>query len=99
LCDEGGLVSCFDAATGQEHYTKKRVHPHRHRASPVYVDGKIIVTSRDGYITVLKAGKEFEVLATNDMEEDISASPVISNGTLYLRTFNALYAIRENAGK
>jgi outer membrane protein assembly factor BamB len=99
LCDEGGLVSCFDAASGEEHYTKKRVHAHRHRASPVYADGKIYVTARDGFITVLKAGKEFEVLASNDMEEDISASPVISNGTLYIRSFDALYAIRSGAGK
>jgi outer membrane protein assembly factor BamB len=99
LCDEGGLVSCFDAASGEEHYTKKRVHAHRHRASPVYADDKIYVTARDGYITVLKAGTEFQVLASNDMEEDISASPVISNGTLYIRSFDALYAIRDGAGK
>jgi outer membrane protein assembly factor BamB len=33
-------------------------------------------------------------LATNSMGENITASPVISNGTLYLRTFDALYAIR-----
>lgn len=99
LCDEGGLVSCIDAATGKEYYTKQRVHAHRHRASPVYADGKIYVTARDGYVTVLKAGKEFEVLASNDMEEDISASPAIAGGTLYLRTFDALYAIRDGAGK
>jgi hypothetical protein len=45
----------------------------------------------------LKAGKEFEILSDNAMGEDISASPVISGGTLYLRTFDALYAIREGA--
>jgi outer membrane protein assembly factor BamB len=99
LCDEGGLMSCIDATSGEEYYTKQRTHAHRHRASPVYVDGKLIVTSRDGTMTVLKAGKKFEVLATNDMDESLSASPAISNETMYLRTFDALYAIREGAGK
>jgi hypothetical protein len=46
-------------------------------------------------VTVVKAGKEFELLATNKLDEDISASPAISGGKIYLRTFAALYAIRE----
>ncbi|MCC7085472.1 MAG: PQQ-binding-like beta-propeller repeat protein [Pirellulales bacterium] len=99
LCDEGGLVSCIDAATGKEYYQKKRTHPDRHRASPMYTDGKILITSRDGHITVVKPGKEFKILASNDMQESISASPAASNGTLYLRTFDALYAIRDSNKK
>jgi hypothetical protein len=42
---------------------------------------------------VVKPGKEFEVLATNTTTESTSASPAISNGRVYLRTYNALYAI------
>jgi hypothetical protein len=30
------------------------------------------------------------------MGEQISASPAVANGTLYLRSFDALYAIRGN---
>ena len=60
----------------------------------VYGDGKIYLTARDGVVTVVKAGREFEILASNDVEEDISASPVISNKTLYLRSYDALYAIK-----
>ena len=97
LCDEGGFLTCLDAASGKEYYSKQRVHSDRHRASPVYADGKIYIAARDGTVTVVKAGKEFEVLASNAMGEDISASPVIADGTLYLRTFDALYAIREGA--
>jgi hypothetical protein len=47
-------------------------------------------------VTVVKAGRNFEILAQNDMGEPISASPAISNGRLYLRTFEALYAIEGN---
>ena len=48
-------------------------------------------------MTVVKPGKEFEILATNDLGESISSSPAISNGRIYLRTFDALYAIGNSA--
>ena len=73
----------------------RRTHSHRHRASPVLADGHIYLTARDGKVTVVKAGREFEIVAQNDTGETTSASPVISNGTIYLRTFDALWAIRE----
>ena len=44
---------------------------------------------------MVKAGRDFEIVAQNDTDEDMSASPVIANGTIYLRTFDALWAIRE----
>ena len=42
----------------------------------------------------MKMGRAFEVLAENELGEPQTASPVISNGTLYMRTYEALYAIR-----
>ena len=56
-------------------------------------DGKIYLTARDGTVSVIKAGRKFEVLAKNEMGEPTSASPVISNGRIYFRTFEAMYAI------
>jgi hypothetical protein len=57
------------------------------------VNGYIYLTSRDGVITVVKAGREFEIVASNSIDEVIAASPVIINRTLYLRSYDALYAI------
>ncbi len=34
-----------------------------------------------------------DALASNDMEESTSSSPAISNGRIYIRTFDALYAV------
>ncbi len=51
------------------------------------------MTARDGTVTVVKAGRNFEIVAQNELGEPLSASPVISGGTIYLRSFNALYAI------
>ncbi len=91
---EDGQVHCLDEKSGELIY-QQRGHSHRHRGSPVYADGKLYMVARDGIITVIKAGREFEVLAENDLGEDISASPVFANGTLYLRGFETLWAIRN----
>jgi len=42
----------------------------------------------------VKTGEKFELLAENDLDEDMSSSPAFSNGTIYLRTFERLWAIR-----
>lgn len=98
LCRENGVLICMDAKTGEEVYQEpvyqEQKHPQRYRASPVYADGKIYLTARYGVVTVIKAGRKFELLSFNDIEETISASPVISNGRLYLRSYDALYAIQ-----
>ncbi len=94
LCREDGTLLCLDAKTGAELYPKpQRTHSDRYRASPVYADGRIYLTARGGVVTVVKAGKQFEVLASNDLGEAISSSPAIAGGRIYLRTFDALYAI------
>jgi outer membrane protein assembly factor BamB len=93
LCGENGDLTCLDAKTGMEHYTKERLHRARYRASPVYADGKIYCTARDGMVSVVKAGPKFELLASNQLPDQIAASPVISGGRIYLRGFEALYAI------
>jgi outer membrane protein assembly factor BamB len=93
LCDAGqGILTCLDAKTGKQLY-RENTHRQRHRASPVYADGKIYLTARDGTVSVVKAGPKFELLATNRLPDQISASPAVSNGRIYLRGFKALYAI------
>lgn len=92
LCRERGDLICLDAETGEQLY-RERTHRHRHRASPVYANGHIYLTSRDGIVNVVKTGRKFEIVASNSIEEAIAASPAISNGVLYLRSYQALYAI------
>jgi outer membrane protein assembly factor BamB len=93
LCRENGNLICLDAETGEQVY-EQRTKSERHRASPVYADGHIYLTSRDsGTITVVKAGREFKIVSQNSMGEGISASPVVSGGRIYLRTYDALYAV------
>ncbi|MBC8355576.1 MAG: PQQ-binding-like beta-propeller repeat protein [Planctomycetes bacterium] len=65
-------------------------------ASPIIADGKIYFTSRGGNIFVLKAGAEFEQLATNRLtsdSEDFSATPSVSDGQLFIRSSKHLYCV------
>ncbi len=94
LCRENGNLICLDRKTGQQVY-EERTNRIRHRASPVYADGKIFLSGRDGKVTVVQPGKTFKILAQNDLEESLAASPAISGGRIYLRTFDALWAIGE----
>jgi outer membrane protein assembly factor BamB len=94
LCMENGNLTVLEAASGKEVYSRA-THRQRHRASPVSGDGKLYLTARDGRITVIQTGREFRELAVNELGEDQSASPAISNGTIYLRTFQHLWAIRD----
>lgn len=94
LCRENGILIVADAKTGEDVYMEsKEVSRKRHRASPVYGDGKIYLVDRDGLTKVVKAGRKFELLASNEIGEAVSASPVISGGRIYLRTYDSLIAI------
>jgi outer membrane protein assembly factor BamB len=93
LSGENGLFTCLDLKTGKEMYSRQRLHSARYRASPVYADGKVYVTARDGVTTVLKAGPEFQRIVENRLPDDVSASFAISNGIIYIRGWKALYAI------
>ena len=94
LCMENGNLTVLEARTGKEVYSQA-THRQRHRASPVYADNKLYLTARDGKVNVIQAGRDFKVLAVNDLGEDQSSSPAISNGTIYMRTFGHLWAIRQ----
>ena len=62
-------------------------------ASPVAADGKIYMASETGDTFVLRAGREPQVLAKNDLGERFIASPAISNGRLFLRSDRILFAV------
>ncbi|MBK8314535.1 MAG: PQQ-binding-like beta-propeller repeat protein [Acidobacteria bacterium] len=93
---DNGTLSCFNATTGEPYYQQQRLpQPDSFKASPVGADGKIYLASESGYVTVIKMGEKYEVLANNLFADEMFvASPVIVAGDLYLRSKNNLYCIR-----
>ena len=88
----GGIITSLDPATGR--ILKEGRSPAalgEYYASPVAADGKVFLANTEGKITVLKAGAEWEVLAVNEIGDEVSATPALSEGRVYVRTRSALY--------
>jgi outer membrane protein assembly factor BamB len=88
-----GVMHALDIQTGELVYTNQRIEPGTYSASPILADGKIYATSEDGITTVVKAGPEFEVLATNTLDGYTLSTPSIAYGQIYMRVGERLYAI------
>ncbi|MEZ5395769.1 MAG: PQQ-binding-like beta-propeller repeat protein [Bryobacterales bacterium] len=96
LVKDGGIVTALDKKTGE--VTKQgrlRDAMDRYFASPVAADGKVFMASETGVVSVLNPGPQWDVVQVNDMGEEIWATPVITDGRLYLRTKSALYCFDE----
>ena len=91
--NDRGIMWCLDARTGQEIWGSQRLRPAVYSSSPVLADGKLYVSNEDGLTTVVKAGAKFEVLAENDLAGYTLSSPAISDGHIFLRTAQFLYAV------
>jgi len=94
LVRNGGILTTLDAQTGAVlKQARLREAMDDYYSSPIGVDGKVYIASEHGKVVVLRAGGDWEVLAVNDFESDIFATPAISEGKMYIRTKDALYAI------
>jgi len=100
MVKDGGMVTAYDAKTGNEIYVQKRIGaPAAYRASPVAANGVIYLISQEGTATVIRAGaNRLEVVAENpELGERVSATPAIADDTLYVRGEKNLYAFRESS--
>jgi outer membrane protein assembly factor BamB len=90
---DGGVATCLDAMTGEEHW-KKRLGGN-FCASPIEVRGRIYVYNQEGKALVLAAGKQFKILATNKLDGTFRASPAVAGRALFLRSDTHLYRIED----
>ena len=92
-----GILSVFDAQAGTPHYGPQRLEQIRGiMASPVAADGRVYITGRDGTTIVIRHGKTYEVLATNKLDDQFSASMALVDSEIYMRGDRYLYAIAED---
>jgi len=91
MVSDTGAITCLDAVTGAEIW-KEHVKG-RFAASPLYADGRIYCFTKEGKTIVLKAGRKFELLATNTLDSGFMASPAVAGKALLLRTKTHLYRI------
>jgi outer membrane protein assembly factor BamB len=93
LVTDNGIASCFEAATG-ERYWMERIGT-RFSASPVSAGGLVYFVADQGITTILRPGATLEKLAECPLGEDVSSSPAVSQGCLFIRGHEHLYCIGE----
>lgn len=96
VCSDGGTLGCYDAASGASIYRERLgAGETGFSASPVAADGRLYFTGESGEVHVVAAGREFELLAVNDLGEECLATPAISHGRLLFRTVGHLVAVES----
>ncbi|REK15500.1 MAG: serine/threonine protein kinase [Planctomycetota bacterium] len=99
LYDQGFFAS-FDAQTGEEVYSKKRIPDGKaFTASPWAYNNRVFCLNEDGVTFVIAAGKDFEILHTNTLAEDdmCMSTPAIVGDKLIIRTSARVYCIQKKS--
>jgi outer membrane protein assembly factor BamB len=93
LISDKGILTVLDAVNGEELYTERLGG--NFSASPLYVDGHVLLFREDGLSYVLKPGRSYELLQENQLDGRILATPAAIGRTLFLRTDTAIYRIEQ----
>lgn len=93
MINDSGILISFDPATGNV-IKQGRLHGaiDKYFSSPVAADDKVYLIGQGGQVSVLKAGGEWQVLAVNELDDEVFATPAIADGHIYIRTRSALYS-------
>ena len=95
-----GTFDAYNLKTGEELYRQRLpVIGSGFSASPVAADGKIYLSNEDGEIIVVAAGQKFSHVATNTMGELLMATPALSDGVMYVRSAESLFAVGKKKKK
>jgi outer membrane protein assembly factor BamB len=96
--NNNGVVTAYDARTGQRAFRGRVGAGGTFSASPVAADGRLFVASEDGEVYVVTAGPGLAEIAKNDMKEVVMATPAISDGLIVIRTLGHVYGIGGSGG-
>jgi outer membrane protein assembly factor BamB len=89
--DLGGTIHCLDAATGAQlwkHETNDEIW-----GCLVLAGDRLYVGNAEGLMTVLRAGRQKELLAQIEMDAPLYSRPAVVGDALYLATSSRLYLI------
>ncbi len=91
LVTNNGIARCLDVKTGKQLWEQRLKGDHY--ASPLAAEGRIYFLSAKGLATVAAAAPKFEKLAENQLDDQINASPIVSDGKIFIRGKKTLYCI------
>ena len=92
LMRNGGIVSTFDLKTGARlKEGRLRDAVDEYFASPVAADGRVLMTSRGCQLTWIEAGRDWQPVQTNNLDEECFATPALAHDGIFVRTSTRLY--------
>jgi len=91
MIKDGGIMTALNVTNGEILQQGRLEGRGNYYASPVAGDGLIYTASEQGVVTIIKAGPKWDILSSRDFKQRIMATPVISQGQLFIRTDAALY--------
>lgn len=95
LIKNGGQLSCIDIGTGDVTKRMRTQGSGTHYASPVIADGHLYCFAGDGCVSVIQLNDSKSVIAVNELNDNVYATPAIVDGVIYLRTHKKLFAFKE----
>jgi len=91
--NDEGVATCLDVRTG-EYVWEKRIGGN-FSASLLLAGNRLYASDYKGKTTVFEAGREYKLLAENELETGCRASPAVTGNALLLRTEKALYCLEK----
>ncbi len=92
MVNDSGILSSFNPATGEVLKQGRLTGAiDKYFASPVGADGKVLLVSQDGTVSVVSAQPQWETLAVNRLDDEVFATPAIADSRIYVRTRSKLY--------
>jgi outer membrane protein assembly factor BamB len=86
-----GLMTCYDAKTGQIVWDNDFAETFN--ASPSLVGDKVYLLTADGLMIIIKADRKLEEVARYDIGEKTNSTPAFLDGRIYIRGKENLYCI------
>ena len=94
FCYDNGVLSVYQLSTGERLYQQRLgAGSSGFSSSPVMAGDHLYVTNEEGHTYVLAPGREYKLLAQNEVGETVMATPAIADGVLYIRARKHLFAV------
>ena len=93
LLSDRGVLICKQATTGHTVWSERLEG--QYGASLLHADNRIYISSKQGKTIVIEPGLTFRVLAVNELDGFLGASPAVAGKSLLLRTKTHLYRVQS----
>lgn len=95
---DNGVLTTYDMTDGSQVYVQRVAAGVPFQSSAIAAAGRIYLTSSDGEVYVVRAGRTYELLRKNPVGEPCFATPAIAGNLLVLRTVSGVLAVGGSPG-